>query len=568
MVSAARAPYGYGAWLQLLELGAFLATGWVAAANRGLPRWTGTTLILGAVAQGAVAQWQWWVHAAPRVTGSFLHPNDLAGWLGAVLLVGAGRVLASRTWRPSRVIAAAALATLPAVAFALTGSRGALLGFAVGGIWLGLRSWRSLPRNARRVAWVLIVLFGLGAAGALGRRLSSPDPFRYQRLRIWQASVQAALDSPWLGTGPRQFAAASANFQFPDGDGPLRYDRGFTTTHSDLLRVACELGWPGLLALLGAVAATALELRTRRRRGELDPARAGATAALLALGVQALVDNPARSPALYLLAAALLGSLLSTPGAPRPPRGVRRSGAAVLVVLVLAIGDVRPYVAWSSSAGLPSGRLDPSQAALLQRSLRFNPVHPDSWMRYAEHLAGDGTDWDVATYARAREYGERAVRLQPADAAYVRRLGRIEALAYRTLFQDPGSLERARRRYRQAESLRRFDPFIPVELAAFLLDVGEGAGASRAAQRALALEPESVLPRLMLAESVLETGGPRAVRRAVRLLAEAEERAERWSSWRDAGSYAHDMLSPHSEKSRRIRERISRIDDDGVEAAK
>jgi predicted Zn-dependent protease len=129
----------------------------------------------------------------------------------------------------------------------------------------------------------------------------------------------------------------------------------------------------------------------------------------------------------------------------------------------------------------------------------------------------------------------------------------VEAQACRTLFRDEACRARVVDGYLQAERLARHDPFLPLALAAFLIDTGDAAGARRAAERALAIEPEAVLPRLLLADAFLETGSNADLRRAAELLADARERAATWSGWSD-GFYGRQLLRPDP----RIFERLER----------
>jgi hypothetical protein len=102
---------------------------------------------------------------------------------------------------------------------------------------------------------------------------------------------------------------------------------------------------------------------------------------------------------------------------------------------------------------------------------------------------------------------------------------------------------RVREMYRRAERQARHDPTLPLELAGFLLGWGDSAGARRAAERALAIEPEAVLPRLLLAAAFIQDGSEGDLRRAAAQLADARERAEAWSHWNE-GSYGPALLRP------------------------
>src|SRR5262249_56032338 len=109
----------------------------------------------------------------------------------------------------------------------VTGSRGAALGLSAGVAVLVASLWPSLVLRARRTVLAAAVFVVLAVtAGAVVRFRSDDDPYRFYRLRIWAASAHALAASPWSGTGPGQFAAASADLNFPPDAAPPRFHRG------------------------------------------------------------------------------------------------------------------------------------------------------------------------------------------------------------------------------------------------------------------------------------------------------------------------------------------------------
>ena len=567
-VGAARAPYAYGAILVLLELAAGTAVAYLASVAGGdLLRRIVTPLGVVGALQGLLAIYQ---AAATeyRPAGTFLVPNHLALWLVAVLLLLVAR--AAEGNRSERLQACVLGAPILA-GIVTSGSRGAVLGLAAGGAWLFLVSLRRLSRRQRVVTGIVAALLVLLLGVGLLLRMRGHDPFRYQRVRIWSASVSGFLADPLWGSGPGQFEAAAANQRFPDGDGPLRYDRAHKATHSDWLRLPAEFGAPAALVLLGTAILALVAILRRRRGGSLPPCSDGALAASIALCTHAAVDNPSRWPAVYLLAAVLWGALLveraerQTQPSPVLPAGGRRAlgraGLAASLLWLFVVADVGPYLAWREVSGLPRGRLDEAQLARLDRALELNRIHPDYPMRLAEHLAA-GQPSAVA-YAESREATEHALRLQPADARYRRAQARIEAQACLALFRTQSCRERVRRAYGKAEQLSRYDPTIPLELAIFLLELGDPLGARRAAERALFLEPEAVLPRLVLAEALIDGEGASAGRRASELMREAEEQAGRWAEW--AGDpQASTLLGLDRKQFERLRLKIAALSGAGA----
>ncbi len=557
LLGAVRAPYAYAAFLVGLELAGWIAVVALAVAS-GPNLLTRLVWILRIAAgvQGLYVIAQQFVLGQTRPAATFLNPNHLGLWMVAVILLGFGVAL----WPEGRGARGLVVVTglLALTALLLSGSRGAMIGLIVGGLWLASRHWARLARPVRYAC--LVSLIGVSVVGLLTvrQRLEAGDPFFFQRLDIWQASTGALQQDPVWGTGPGQFRVAAANLRFPDGDGPLRYDKAFSITHSDWLRVPVEFGTPAAIALLASLGLGLWSVRRRRQEGSSTPGVDGGIAALIAIGTHGLVDNPSTWPAVYLLGGALLGAVLATPTAPCRRLALGwRAAVAGLVLTLFVVGDVGPTIAASKAAKLPRGSLSAVQEEQLGMALSLNPLHPDLWRRRAEALSGRPKHWGLQRYSEAREAAERSVRLQPADARYHRGLARVEALAARTLFRDVGSVERALEHYRRAEARAGFDPFLLVEQAAFLLDVGEPARARAAAERAMGLEPEAVIPRLLLADAVLATEGPHGAELAERLLDEARLSAERWKAWESQGRYAQGMLRLDIQALERIERKIA-----------
>ena len=551
LVGACLAPYGFAAWLLLVELGAFLVL-LVLASRDGaaLLRRLAPPLLVVALLQAG------WVmldiaRGAVRPAGSFLNTNHLAAWLVASTLLALGPALLAsgaaipRRAPPPRTVAAAAAALWLLAAVWLTGSRGALLGLAAGALSLFIMAWPRMTRR-RRLVVVTASVVGIAVLGATlwVRRQGEADPFRYQRARIWQASLQLVGEHPWTGSGPRQFAQAARNLQFPDGDGLLRYDRGFSVTHSDALRVPCELGWPGALAGVLVLLALIRALRRRTQRDDWGDRERAALAALVALATQALVENLSQRPAVYLLQAALLGALLARPTAsPRWDAPWLRAAATVLLLTMFAVGDVAPYLAWRAySTGFAEDGTPDGEA--LERALQLNPIQPEYWRHLALARVDEG--FELQDYLEGREAAERAARLNPTDSDTFWTLAQIEARGCRALFRDTASRARARERFDDAAQRSRFNAIIPLAEARFLLDTGDAAGARRAAERALTLEPRAIVARLLLARALMAQSAttPEVLERAQRLVVDAREAAAALTPDQLEDAYARSMLVP------------------------
>jgi hypothetical protein len=204
---------------------------------------------------------------------------------------------------------------------------------------------------------------------------------------------------------------------------------------------------------------------------------------------------------------------------------------------------VAPWLAWRTLTGVPRAAVTHVD---LTRALAWNPAHPDMHARLAEWRLRRGLR-SPEDYAAARLTAEAAARLAPDDARYRLGLARVEAAACRTLFPDEATRARAAGHYAAAAQRAPRDATIPLEEADFLLATGDPAGGERAARRAGALEPEAVLPRLMLARVLIARGDPAALHAAAALVREAESLARAYASLPKLSPYARLLLTadPH-----------------------
>jgi hypothetical protein len=145
--------------------------------------------------------------------------------------------------------------------------------------------------------------------------------------------------------------------------------------------------------------------------------------------------------------------------------------------------------------------------------------------------------------------------LSPEDAQYRWSLARLERNALTKLFRDEATRDRVIAHYRAAERLAPRDARIGTEAAQLLLATGDPAGARRWAERALAIEPAAVAPRLVLAESLLDVDDG-ARRAALELVREAESIAERYSGAPFAEDYSRSLLTLDPQHARRLRRRL------------
>jgi O-antigen ligase len=235
--------------------------------------------------------------AEGRAEGSFGHPNTLATFESLALPGALALALAGRG--PMRALAAAAFA-LAFAGLVLSLSRGGLLAIAAA---VGVMALWAPVRRVALVAALVIVPFALAGASPLGdvqvidtvsQRISSVEysAQENQRLDIWAATPEIIMDHFLFGVGTGQFAEVAPTY----GLVSTVEEGTFEHAHNIPLTIAAELGLIGLAALLWfAVALVRLLTRAYRRASGLDRGLVLAiAAALLALGIQGMVDYTLR----------------------------------------------------------------------------------------------------------------------------------------------------------------------------------------------------------------------------------------------------------------------------------
>jgi O-antigen ligase len=273
-----------------------------------------------------------------RPFGPFVNRNDFAGWLIMAIPLTLGYAVARMQSRhrpgesldPEIAFDSKSIWLAMAVALMVAGllgslSRSGLLGAVVGLAFFGWVSRRRLTvRRAGLAIVALVVLIGVASAyadmGTLATRLEgSFSEGAASRLSIWRQTWPVVRAFWPLGTGVGAFQPAMVLYQ--------TMSRYFSISHADneFLQILTEGGL--LLALPIALAIVAggflAAKRLREDRTPLFWMRAGATAGIVALAAQNMVEMTLRIPA-----NAVLFAILAAIAVHESPPDVRRSSAA------------------------------------------------------------------------------------------------------------------------------------------------------------------------------------------------------------------------------------------------
>ena len=299
-----------------------------------------------------------WDYVSPylgRASGTYISPNNFAGFLGMLLPLAAACVLVGRMKPVVRILLGySALAMLAGMA--VTFSRGGWVAVAVA--LLVLLGTLMFHRNHRLPALLLLVVLAVGRNGfrhqlfikdaqlhssrgnrvfRTGRRISLD-----LRRGMWTAAEQMWRDHFWWGVGPAHYDYCFQEYR------PENIQASPDRTHNDYLNLLADWGAAGEIIVLAGVVTFGAGLRKMWkyvRPSENDFGRGmsnrfafflGASAGLFALAVHSVVDFNLHIPANAILGVTLLALLSSNLrfaterywlGARRPVRNARHFGA-------------------------------------------------------------------------------------------------------------------------------------------------------------------------------------------------------------------------------------------------
>jgi O-antigen ligase len=420
-----------------LLVGAFLVG---AAAGDDGPTVVTNALLAGGVVVVAVglAQWAGVLEHHGRPTSSLGNAGFLGAYLCLLVPVAVARVrCGGPLGRASGALAVAAVALL-----ALSGTRGAWIGTAV-----GLATLFALDRRPRRVlVGGVLAVVAVGAVAALAVNRGTDRG----RLDTWANTVPVITARPLAGWGPEGFRAAFAHTVSADwvrryaGDGQIP-DRA----HNRFLDIAATTGLAGVAADVALLAAVALALRRGLTATRAEPQRwwpvAGIAAALVAWLAQGLFLFDTFD--LAVVAWVLVGAVVAA--APPPDLGVAgrpvRGASAVLglVVVALAATNLVADRRVQSASGQPG-------VVAIERLVGAAHLRPRAFDTYvlARSVAVNSGDRAVLERAHGLLKGWDDPDVRFADADVLARLGRltesaaVSGVALRAAPRNPAGLLR------------------------------------------------------------------------------------------------------------------------------
>ncbi|HZL13291.1 MAG TPA: O-antigen ligase family protein, partial [Verrucomicrobiae bacterium] len=264
-----------------------------------------------------------------RASGTYISPNNLAGFLEMILPLAFAYLLVGRIKPVTRILFGYS-ALVIAAGITVTFSRGGWLAVAVG--LLALLLILIFYRQHRLPAFLVLIFLLAGGSVFVGKYLSHTPTFLERansagmdinhvelelRADLWQSALQMWRDHFWTGVGPAHYDYRFAQYR------PVKVQLRPDRAHNDYLNLLADWGAIGGIIVFSGIiifAAGLLQTRKHVQRSENNFGSGqsnrsafflGASAGLLALTLHSVVDFNLHIPANAILGVTLLALLSS-----------------------------------------------------------------------------------------------------------------------------------------------------------------------------------------------------------------------------------------------------------------
>ena len=337
-----------------------------------------------------------WDYISPyigRASGTYISPNNFAGFLGMLLPLATAYILVGRMKPVVRVLLGYAVLVMLA-GMAVTFSRGGWVAVTTG--LLVLLGTLIFHRNHRLPALLLLVILAGGGTVFVTNYLSKTLSYIHRveapgdsgqlnlavRLDIWTAAEQMWRDHFWWGVGPAHYDYRFREYR------PESVQADPDRAHNDYLNLLADWGAVGgIIVFTGMVAFGAGLRKTWKyvRPSENDFGRGmsnrfafflGASAGLFVLAVHSVVDFNLHIPANAILGVTLLALLSSNLRLATERHWLgARVPIKVLATLALVAG-----VGYLSCQGWRRGR-EAAWLAQAEQLPNFSPERAAAWKK-------------------------------------------------------------------------------------------------------------------------------------------------------------------------------------------
>jgi tetratricopeptide (TPR) repeat protein len=391
----------------------------------------------------------------------------------------------------------------------LTQSRGGfLVAIALGAFLLAERvGWR---KTAAAVALLVAAVF-LVPNPLRDRFLGKGDPFAFERINMWKASVRIFLENP-LGVGVGHFKYYWHIVRDPVEGSIIRFAKQARTPHSEFFSVLSELGVPGTVGFLGLGAAGVISLGRAVKRN--DPFALTAVMVLFTSFLHSFLEYNYHVFGMLLVNAAALAIVSERLWQPFVVADLK-AGVVTKGLCLLLLGGMIAYSGMTyaatvledrGSVAFRTGRMEEAHRTYYRAAATdpFRATYPDSSSaaQYRMYEKGKG---QVFLF-NAIEMEQEAVLRNPLDYRYPARLGYLFSKAADHFPRQARAeiLGSALRSYDRAIALNPHSADLRYLKASLLSMAGRKEEARSLTEAILADEPRYVKGWVLLAE-LLET---------------------------------------------------------------
>jgi len=255
-----------------------------------------------------------------RGSGTFISPNNLAGYLGMVLPLALAFTVTGRFEHLAKIfLGYATLAIFTGIASTISRAGWGATAISLGALFF----WLILQRDFRKQA--ILFLFALGAVFMFIFWRADMPPERKERFevaaqvedvryRLWQPAIKIWQDHLWFGAGPAHFDYRFRQYRPPDAQLQSRPER----VHNDYLNTLADWGLVGGVLVLLCWTGFYYQVFSgwkyvQRSQNDLGAKRsnkaafvAGGAVGLLAILVHSIFDFNMHVPANAILAVSIM----------------------------------------------------------------------------------------------------------------------------------------------------------------------------------------------------------------------------------------------------------------------
>ncbi len=513
LVSSVFSEYAYTTILRLIKILSYTALFYLSRIV--FPLEERRTFLLMAILGSAVFQsmWAWYFYLTqqtPILQGSFVNLNNFACFELFGIHIGLAFVLffqpdpsEKKTFMQKIVIGG--LVTCLVIAVLMAKSRGAVISLAGTGLFLS--TLRKKKLGLVFVILLCVVIFIPTPWGSLFKRLQKrEDPFAYQRFGIWKSSVRMAADHPVFGVGLGMFRFYGRVYNFPVENQIARYEKYPNAAHNDLLQIAAEVGFPGLVFFLGGIVFVGYYSFLRLRSAPPAWQSVAASAGILGILLQGMVSNVLHSPAIAMIAVLFTVILLDElQNYQRVPLNFSTSWLWYIGLLLVGIYILVPVIWYPFIAHihylkfweLREKKDFAGAIEHLETAIKYVPMHSRYHFDFGTlYLSSFRNSPDLDAFYGGYKSFTEAIRYNPREHEAYLKLAELHREMFYRKFRKTRIKKQAAynalKEYQRASDYHPFNPFILVSMATLHFDIEEFEQAIALLERAVTLEPNFV----------------------------------------------------------------------------